>query len=102
MDERDGRTAGLPALLAGVLAAFTAQQALAPVLAPLAREVGLAEVAIGAVMTVAAVVFTATALVWGRAVDRFGHRPVLSPGWPWRWPACSGSPPSPRPRCGAP
>lgn len=67
----------LPVLLISVLGVFTAQQALAPVLAPLAREVGLAEVAVGAIITVAAVVFTATALLWGRAVDRFGHRPVL-------------------------
>ncbi|MGO1050183.1 MFS transporter [Crossiella sp. CA198] len=70
----------LPVLLSGVLAVFTAQQALSPVLAPLAREVGLAEIAIGLVVTGAAVIFTATALWWGRAVDRFGHRPVMLAG----------------------
>ncbi|WP_394618746.1 MFS transporter [Lentzea sp. JNUCC 0626] len=67
----------VPALLVSVLVAFTAQQALSPVLAPLARTLGLAEVAIGAVITGAAVVFAATAVPWGRAVDRHGPRPVL-------------------------
>ncbi|GAA2807523.1 hypothetical protein GCM10010452_40200 [Crossiella cryophila] len=75
-----GHGVRLPVLLFGVLAVFTAQQALSPVLAPLAREVGLAEIAIGLVVTGAAVVFTATALWWGRAVDRFGHRPVMLAG----------------------
>lgn len=70
----------LPVLLAAVLAVFTAQQALAPVLAPLAREVGISEIGLGSVITLAAVVFAGTALAWGRAVDRFGHRPVLLTG----------------------
>ena len=70
----------LPVLLLAVLAVFTAQQALAPVLAPLAREIGLPEVALGALMTAAATVFAATSLVWGRAVDRYGQRRVLLTG----------------------
>nr|WP_232666791.1 MFS transporter [Pseudonocardia sp. TRM90224] len=67
----------LPVLLVAVLSTFTAQQVLTPVLAPLAREIGLTEVALGSVVTVAAVVFAGTALLWGKAVDRFGRRPVL-------------------------
>ncbi len=74
----DRRT--VPILLLAVLSAFTAQQVLTPVLAPLAREIGLSEIALGSVMTVAAVVFAGTALAWGRAVDRFGRRPVLLAG----------------------
>lgn len=70
----------LPALLLGVLAVFSSQQALAPVLPPLAREVGLPEVAVGLVITVAAALFAATAVLWGRAVDRLGHRTVLLAG----------------------
>lgn len=68
---------GLPVLLLAVLSVFTAQQALSPVFAPLAREVGLTEVALGTVLTAGAVVFAATALFWGRAVDRLGQRRVL-------------------------
>lgn len=76
---RMNRTA-LPVLLMAVLAVFTAQQALTPVLAPLAREVGLSAVALGWVMTVAAVFFALTSLVWGRGVDAWGHRRVLLVG----------------------
>lgn len=72
----DGRRP-LGLLLVAVLSVFTAQQALVPVLAPLAREVGLSEVQLGLVMTIAAVVFAGTSLLWGRAVDRLGTRTVL-------------------------
>lgn len=78
MDQQSGRPLGV--LLLAVLAVFTAQQALFPVLAPLAREVGLGEVQLGLVLTVAAVVFAGTSLLWGRAVDRFGTRSVLLVG----------------------
>jgi MFS family permease len=74
----DRRT--LPVLLLAVLSTFTAQQVLTPVLAPLAREIGLSEVALGSIVTVAAIVFASTALAWGRAVDRFGRRAVLITG----------------------
>lgn len=70
----------VPGLLIAVLAVFTAQQSLAPVQAPLAREVGLSEVALGIILTAGAAVFAATALLWGRAVDRYGHRGVLLAG----------------------
>lgn len=70
----------LPVLLLTVLSVFTAQQSLSPVFPPLAREVGLSEVALGTVMTAGAAVFTATAVFWGRAVDRFGRRRVLLTG----------------------
>lgn len=70
----------LPGLLLGVLAVFTAQQSLAPVQAPLAREVGLTELALGLILTAGAALFAATALLWGRAVDRLGPRPVMLTG----------------------
>lgn len=56
-------------LVLTVLAVFTAQQSLTPVLAPLAREVGLPDVALGIVMTVAAVLFALSSLAWGRVLD---------------------------------
>lgn len=67
-------------LLVSVLAAFTAQQVLVPVLAPLSRTVGLAATDLGLVMTVAAVLFAVTSLFWGRVVDVWGHRRVLLTG----------------------
>jgi MFS transporter, DHA1 family, tetracycline resistance protein len=70
----------LPGLLIAVLAVFTAQQSLAPLQAPLAREVGLSEIALGLVLTAGAAVFAGTSLLWGRAVDRYGHRAVLLAG----------------------
>lgn len=70
----------LPVLVAAVLLVATAQQALIPVLAPLARQVGLAEVSLGLVMTCAALVYAITSPLWGRAVDRVGHRRVLLGG----------------------
>jgi DHA1 family tetracycline resistance protein-like MFS transporter len=70
----------LPVLVAAVLVVATAQQALIPVLAPLGREIGLPEVAMGVVMTVAAAMFSITSPLWGRAVDSWGQRPVLLAG----------------------
>lgn len=70
----------LPVLVTAVLVVATAQQALLPVLAPLGREVGLSELAMGVVMTFAALMFSITSPLWGRAVDRVGQRPVLLAG----------------------
>lgn len=77
MGERGGV---LPVLLGAVLAVFTGQQLLNPVLAPLSRELGLDEVQLGLVITVAAVGFTVSSLFWGRVCDRWGHRRVLLTG----------------------
>jgi DHA1 family tetracycline resistance protein-like MFS transporter len=70
----------LPLLLGAVLAVFTGQQLLNPVLAPLSRELGLGAVELGLVITVAAVGFTLASLFWGRVCDRWGHRRVLLTG----------------------
>jgi MFS family permease len=70
----------LPGPLLAVLAVFTAQQSLAPMQAPLAREVGLSELSLGLILTAGAVMFAGTAVLWGRAVDRIGHRRVLLAG----------------------
>jgi MFS family permease len=73
-----GRVLGL--LLVAVLVAFSGQQLLSPVLAPLSRELRMTEFQLGLVITVAAVVFALGSLVWGRLVDRWGHRRVLLTG----------------------
>lgn len=69
-----------PVLLTGVLAAFTAQQVLMPVLAPLAREVGLAELQLGLVISLAAAMLVVAAPIWGRACATLGHKRVLTAG----------------------
>ncbi|TWF80771.1 putative MFS family arabinose efflux permease [Pseudonocardia hierapolitana] len=86
MDEQEGG-AGSPVerrvlllLLGAVLAGFTGQQLLGPVLPPLSRELGLGEVQLGFVITSAAVVFTLASLFWGRVCDRWGQRRVLLTG----------------------
>jgi len=68
---------GLGLLLVAVLLAFTAQQMLVPLLAPLARELALSETSLGLVITLAATVVVLASPVWGRAVDRLGRRRVL-------------------------
>jgi MFS transporter, DHA1 family, tetracycline resistance protein len=67
-------------LLVGVLTVFTAQQVLMPVLPPLAREVGLSEVQVGVVISVAAVALVLVSPVWGRACATLGHKRVLLSG----------------------
>lgn len=60
-----------------VAVAFASQQTLNPVLAPLARQTGLAEWQIGLVISAAAVMVVATSVAWGRSATRFGPRLVL-------------------------
>jgi MFS family permease len=86
MDDQEGG-AGSPVdrrvlllLLGAVLAAFTGQQLLGPVLPPLSRELRLGEVQLGIVITTAAAVLTLASLFWGRVSDRWGHRRVLLTG----------------------
>lgn len=80
MSPSAGARSPLPVLVTAVLVVATAQQLLIPVIAPLARQVGLAEVSVGFVMTCAALVYAVTSPLWGRAVDRVGHRRVLVGG----------------------
>ncbi len=90
----DGASSGAPAaeagdtrgrgslglLLAAVLLAYTAQQLLTPVFPPLSREVGLSEVELGLVVTLAAAALTVAGPWWGRACDRIGYRRVMIRG----------------------
>jgi MFS family permease len=63
-----------------VLIAFTAQQVLFPSLPPLSRRVGLTELQLGAIISVAAATLVVTAPTWGRLVARVGYRRVLALG----------------------
>ena len=70
----------MPVLASAVLVVMAAQQAIVPILAPLARDLDLPEWTLGLLMTSAAAMFTITSSFWGRAVDRVGHRAVLLSG----------------------
>jgi MFS family permease len=64
-------------LLVTLLAAFSAQQLLTPVLAPLARELTLTETQLGLVITIAAATMTAASPLWGHVLRRLRLRTVL-------------------------
>lgn len=64
-------------VLFSVLATGIGQSMTFALLAPLGREVGLAEMQIGLIITCSSLVFTLTSPVWGRSCDRWGRKPVL-------------------------
>lgn len=67
-------------LLATALVVYSAQGLLIPVLAPVTRTVGLAEIDLGAVITLSASMLVLTGAWWGREVDRIGIHAVLVRG----------------------
>ena len=64
-------------LLAVVILAYTGQMILNPVLAPLARTLGMEEWSVGAIISVAALMFTLFSRFWGPYAQRTGARRVL-------------------------
>jgi MFS family permease len=64
-------------LLGAVFLAYLAQMTLNPIIAPLSREVGLAEWQIGVTISVAAVMIVLTSQFWGRRSQSWGRKPVL-------------------------
>jgi MFS family permease len=68
-------------LLCGSLAAQAlGQSAMFAVLPTLGREVGLAEIQVGAIIAASSIVFFVASPLWGRASDRFGRRRVFITG----------------------
>lgn len=67
----------IPLLLSAVFLAYLAQMTLNPIIAPLAREVGLAEWQVGVTISTAAVMVVATSQLWGRRSQSWGRRAVL-------------------------
>ncbi len=64
-------------LLTSVFLAYMGQMTLNPIIAPLAREVGLAEWQIGVTISTAAVMVVTTSQFWGRRSQSRGRKPVL-------------------------
>lgn len=64
-------------LLGTVFIAYLGQMTLNPIIAPLAREVGLAEWQIGVTISVAAAMVVVCSQFWGRRSQSWGRKPVL-------------------------
>jgi DHA1 family tetracycline resistance protein-like MFS transporter len=79
-DGRRTKPANQRPILLVCLAVFglmTGQQMVNPILAPLARELGFSELALGLVMFVGASGVVLAGTFWGRRAVAWGHRPVL-------------------------
>ncbi len=70
-------TPQVPLLLATVFLAYLGLMTLSPIIAPLAREVGLAEWQIGVTISTAALMVVLSSQVWGRRSQSWGRKPVL-------------------------
>lgn len=64
-------------LLGAVFLVYLGQMTLNPIIAPLSREVGLAEWQVGATISAAAVMIVITSQFWGRRSQSWGRKPVL-------------------------
>ncbi|MTD15463.1 MFS transporter [Nakamurella sp. YIM 132087] len=76
-DAGTGTRPQIPLLLGAVFLIYLGQMTLNPIIAPLAREVGLAEWQIGVTISTAAVMVVLTSQVWGRRSQSWGRKPVL-------------------------
>lgn len=68
----------VPLLLSSVFLVYLGQMTLNPIIAPLAREVGLAEWQIGLTISTAAVMVVLTSQFWGHRSQSWGRKPVLT------------------------
>lgn len=76
-DTRPAAKPQIPLLLGTVFIAYLGQMTLNPIIAPLAREVGLAEWQIGVTISVAAIMVVISSQFWGRRSQSWGRKPVL-------------------------
>lgn len=67
----------IPLLLSSVLLVYLGQMTLNPIIAPLSREVGLAEWQIGVTISAAALMLVLTSQSWGRRSQSWGSKRVL-------------------------
>lgn len=75
-DEKRSRPQ-IPLLLSAVFLIYLGQMTLNPIIAPLSREVGLAEWQVGVTISAAAVMVVTTSQLWGRKSQSWGRKPVL-------------------------
>ena len=67
----------IPLVLGSVFLVYLGQMTLNPIIAPLAREVGLAEWQVGVTISTAAVMVVLTSQFWGRRSQSWGRKTVL-------------------------
>lgn len=67
-------------LIVALIAVGVGQSLIFAILAPLGREVGLAEVQITSIIAVSALTFAVTSPHWGRLSDRVGRKPIILTG----------------------
>lgn len=67
----------IPLLLGSVFLVYLGQMTLNPIIAPLSRDVGLAEWQVGVTISTAAVMVVLTSQFWGRRSQSWGRKPVL-------------------------
>ncbi|GAA4658072.1 MFS transporter [Streptomyces chumphonensis] len=77
ISEAAQRKPQVPLLLGAVFLVFLGHMSLSPIIAPLSREVGLAEWQIGATVSTAALAVVLTSQFWGRRSQSLGRKPVL-------------------------
>ena len=65
-------------VLSAVFLVFLAHTTIAPIIAPLSREVGLAEWQIGLTISASASMVVVTSQFWGRRSQSWGRKPVLT------------------------
>lgn len=73
----EGKKPQISLVLMAVFVAYLAQMTLNPIIAPLSREVGLAEWQVGVTISTAAVMVVLSSQMWGRASQRLGRKRVL-------------------------
>lgn len=67
----------IPLLLGAVFLVFLGQMSLNPIIAPLSRQIGLAEWQVGVMISVSALMMVVTSQMWGRRSQSWGRKPVL-------------------------
>lgn len=75
--DASGASPQVKLLLSAVFLVFLGQVTLSPIIAPLSRQVGLAEWQVGATISLAAVMVVLTSQFWGRRSQSWGRKPVL-------------------------
>lgn len=76
----DVRRRAFRLLFVCLMATAVGNSMLFAILPPLARELGVAEVWVGAIYTVSALLFLTMSPVWGALSDRYGRKPLITLG----------------------
>ena len=70
----------LAVLIIGLVTTAMANTVLFTVFGPVARDIGLSEMHVGAIVSTTAVIFSLSGAIWGRVSDAWGRKPVFVMG----------------------